>query len=783
MLQYEDFLKTKAVVYKSSGLDIDDINPMLFPFQRDIVKWSLRKGRSAIFLDCGLGKTPIQLEFAKHVHEQTGGNVLIVAPLAVSAQTVREGEKFGVKVNMSKMGNLQPGINITNYERLHYFKPDDFSGIVLDESGILKAFSGKVRKQITEFGREIDYRLACTATPAPNDYIELSNHAEFLDVLTGKEIIALFFTQDGNSTTKWRLRKHGESKFWEWMASWAVAMRFPSDLGYEDDGFILPELKIHQMTTNGVVLDGQLLPMEAVTLAEQREAKRKSLTERVGITADLVNGNDEAWLVWCNLNAESSALAKAIPDAVEIQGSDKPEFKERAMLDFIEGKTRVLVTKPKIAGFGMNFQHCHNAAFVGLSHSYEQLYQAMRRIWRFGQIQPVNIYMIICENEGRIVANIERKERQAKEIMERIVSKMSVDSEVGQETIHQVATYVTAKESENNWEIQLGDSIKLIDDLPDESVGLTVTSPPFPGMYVYSNSVHDVGNVKDIDEMIEHFRYLVKADKLMRVTIPGRSVAIHLTQVTAMISREGYMGLHDFRGEVIRLMESEGWHWTGEACISKNPQIQATRNKEHQLLFKSLANDSSIMRPALPDWLLIFRKPGRNPFPIRAGISEKYDNPNGWITENEWINWADGIWWMDDILREQESLDLSSLVNVFSWPYYSLKMATGNIGIRETDVLNVKTARGKDDERHLCPLQLGVIARAVKLWSAPGETVFDPFMGIGSTGYEAIKLGRKFMGFELKESYYNTAIKFLREAERESHQIDIFDQLGEMYSE
>ena len=329
----------------------------------------------------------------------------------------------------------------------------------------------------------------------------------------------------------------------------------------------------------------------------------------------------------------------------------------------------------------------------------------------------------------------------------------------------QVMVYETETKAGKDWTMHLGDAIEIIDGLESESVGLTVTSPPFPGMYAYTNSPRDVGNVTDIQEMIDHFRFLVSPDKLMRIMMPGRSVCIHLTQLTAMKSREGYMGLHDFRGAVIRLMEDEGWHWTGEAAISKNPQIQATRNKEHQLLFRSLATDSSIMRPALPDWLLVFRKPGENPAPIRAGISTRYDNANGWITEEDWIKWADGIWWATDLYQEQGISDTAELLQYMTWPYYSTRNGTATYGVRETDVLNVKRARETDDERHLCPLQLGVIERAIKLWSAPHDLILDPFAGVGSTGYKALSLGRRFVGMELKRSYYNSALRNLKDAE------------------
>lgn len=426
---YSDFLATKRVNVESVGFDvpISDLNPMLFDWQKSIVRWALNRGRAALFEDCGLGKTPQQLEWARCVVAYTGGNVLVLAPLAVASQTQREGAKFGVSVTLCKTGDdVRPGVNVANYERLHHFKPEQFSGIVLDESSILKSFDGTTRKQIQDFAKTIKYRLACTATPAPNDLIELCNHSEFLDVMGGKEIIALFFKQDGNTTHQWRLKGHAKDAFWTWMAQWSIAIRRPSDIGYDDGKFKLPELKMHHVTVDGKASDGFLFAIEAQTLQERRDARRASMDDRVAVTAGLANKGDDRWLIWCDLNAESDALTKAITGAVEVKGSDTPEHKEKSLNDFAQGKIRVMVSKPSIAGFGMNFQVCNKVAFVGLSDSYEAFYQAIRRCWRFGQTRPVDCYVVAADTEGAVVSNIERKERQASQMFDEIVKKMSV---------------------------------------------------------------------------------------------------------------------------------------------------------------------------------------------------------------------------------------------------------------------------------------------------------------------------------------------------------------------
>ena len=340
MKDYHEFLKTKKHGIESVGFRIEEseINQMLFDWQRKIVQWAIMRGRAAIFEDCGLGKTPQQLEWARIISEHECGKVLILTPLAVAAQTIREGIKFGIKVTHCRESkDVKDGINVTNYERLHKFNANDFVGIVLDESSILKSFDGTTRKQIQEFAKSIKYRLACTATPAPNDLIELTNHAEFLDVMGGKEIVALFFKQDGNTTHEWRLKGHAVDAFWTWMAEWSIAIRKPSDIGYDDGAFKLPSLNMHHVTVDGAIDDGMLFQIEAKTMQERRTARRLSLRPRVDACAELVNSTDGCFLVWCDLNIESEALKTAIPHAVEIRGSDSAEWKEIAA-EWFSGK-------------------------------------------------------------------------------------------------------------------------------------------------------------------------------------------------------------------------------------------------------------------------------------------------------------------------------------------------------------------------------------------------------------------------------------------------------------
>lgn len=408
-MDYEEFLKNKRFVLESSGFDIDksQLNPMLYDFQKDIVRLALKKGKACIFADCGLGKTPMQLSWAHQVYKHTGRDVLIFTPLAVAEQTKREAEKFGyVAKVVEKQDDCINGINITNYEKMDRFVANQFSGIVLDESSILKSYSGKVRTAIIQNFHGVPYKLACTATPAPNDYMELGNHSEFCGVMTRPEMLSMFFVHDGGETSKWRLKGHAEDVFWQWLSTFSVFVDNPNNIGYEIDGYNLPELKIKE-----IIVDGDATTTESLTLTERRQARKDSLQKRCERASELVNNSDEQWIVWCDLNDESHKLHELIKGSVEVEGSDKEQHKSKAMLDFSNENIKCLVTKPKIAGFGMNWQNCHNMIFTGLSDSYEQYYQALRRCWRFGQMEQVNVYIIISSKEGCVKDNIERKQK------------------------------------------------------------------------------------------------------------------------------------------------------------------------------------------------------------------------------------------------------------------------------------------------------------------------------------------------------------------------------------
>lgn len=434
MIAFEAFLSQRQQRGADQGFAPCFMPDFLFDFQKAIVEWSVRKGRGAIFADCGLGKTPMGLTWAANINRKTNKPVLYLTPLAVGAQTAREAEKFGIEATHSRDGNTKGRIIITNYERLHYFNPGDFGGVVCDESSILKSFAGARKQEITAFMRQVQYRLLQTATAAPNDYVELGTSSEALGHLGHIDMLNRFFKNDLNNSAqgrmrgeviKWRLKGHAELPFWRWVCSWAIAMRRPSDLGFSDDRFLLPPLnEVEHLVDVNSLRDGMLFAMPAVGLKEQREERRLTIQERCHQAAALVNNTGQPALVWCHLNDEGDLLEQLIPDAVQVSGSDSDERKEDKLEAFAEQRARVLITKPKIGAWGLNFQHCNHITFFP-SHSFEQYYQSVRRCWRFGQQRAVRVDIITTEGEQGIMRNLQRKADQADEMFTRLVAEMN----------------------------------------------------------------------------------------------------------------------------------------------------------------------------------------------------------------------------------------------------------------------------------------------------------------------------------------------------------------------
>lgn len=746
MESYQTFLQSKRIVACAAGIEVPltALHPQLFPFQQAVVQWVLRKGRAALFADCGLGKSFMQLVWASVVHQHSDGDVLILAPLAVASQTIAEGEKLGIPVHGCRsQADVRPGLNITNYEMLSHFDPGHFVGIVLDESSILKSYMGKTKRILVAAFAHTPYRLCCTATPAPNDVMEIGNHSEFLGVMPSSEMLMRWFINDSMQNGHYRLKGHAQRDFWQWVASWAIALRKPSDLGYPDDGFVLPDLRMHHCSIETDITigreEGQLFRAPRMSATTLHKEMRLTAADRAQAVANLVNSEPlETWVVWCNTNYEADELVKRIPDALEVRGSESVDDKERKLTAFTNGQARVIITKPGIAGYGLNWQHCHRAAFVGLSYSFEDFYQAVRRLYRFGQKQPVEVFIVAAETEASLVTQLQRKmeaHMYMSEAMNARISPLTLQEDL-QLRRHESFTI----EQGEDWQLYHGDCVTVTQQLPEASIHFSIFSPPFSSLYIYSDALEDMGNCANDEEFFRHFDFLIP--ELLRVTRPGRLCAVHCKDLVSYKGRDGAAGLRDFSGEIIRHFLAAGWVYHSKVVIWKDPVIEMQRTKAHGLLYKQLRADSTFSRQGLPEYLLIFRK---------------------------WPKTVEEEMRIEPVTHTTEEFPLEI------WQRYASPVW---FDIRQTNVLNVEQARQSQDEKHICPLQLDVIERCLRLWSNPGEMVLDPFTGIGSTGYIALGHGRRFIGIELKEAYFHIARKNLERVLRDKTQATLWEDSG-----
>lgn len=727
-MTYEDFLKQKQKQHIYSGFDVDEskLNQNLFDFQIFIVKRALKAGKYAIFADCGLGKTLMQLEWAEHVSRHTNKPVLILAPLAVSGQTIKEAEKFGLSCEKLKSDVSGFGVYITNYEQLENIDCDVFGGIVLDESSILKNFEGQIKKLIIEKFSHTPYKLACTATPSPNDPMELGNHSEFLDVMSRNEMLAMYFVHDGGETAKWRLKGHATKLFYQFVGSWAIMLNKPSDIGFKADGYYLPSLNLIERQIKTQKRDNGSLFNDAIISATNfNQELRLTKIERIDEVVSIVNNSEENFIIWVKQNEEGEYLRKLIPDAVEVKGSDSQEYKEKMLLGFANNEFRVLITKTKIAQFGMNYQNCRNQVFASLDFSFEGLYQAIRRSYRFGQKNEVNIYLITTDTMANVKQAIDEKQKQF-EIMQEEMSK-AVNANLNGNLMN-TADYDTEQVTNEWYSIKRGDCVQLIKSVPDESVGFSVFSPPFAELYTYSSHLEDMGNSKDYNEFLTQFGFLIK--DLYRVLISGRNVAVHCMDLPIQKGKEGFIGLRDFSGMIREAFEKEGFVYHSRITIWKDPVVEMQRTKALGLLHKQVKKDSTMSRVGIPDYVMIFRKDGERLNPVT----------NTGIPVDLWQKIASPVW-MD--------IDYGNTLQ----------------GYRD--------GRDSNDEKHICPLQLDTIERLILLYTNEGDTVLTPFMGIGSEVFQAVKMGRKGIGFELKESYFDLAKKNIASAVVEKKQLSL----------
>ena len=732
MDEYLKFLETKKTAIVKSGFEVEEsaLSDTLFPFQKYCVRRALSAGRFALFEDCGLGKTIQQLEWASQVLNHINKPIIILAPLGVIAQTINEGKKFGYTVNEIESTDFAnppiPGIYITNYDNMDNIHAALFGGVALDESSILKNFAGKTRQQLIEMFRDTHYKLCCTATPSPNDTTELCNHAEFLNVMTRTEMLAMYFVHDGGSTSDWRLKGHAEQIFWDFVSTWAVMLNKPSDIGYDATGYNLPPLNVSNEIIETPKRDnGKLFNDTAVSATDYHKELRNTMKERLDRVAEIVNASDENFIIWIGHDEEGKYLRDLIPGAIEVKGSDKKEYKKDKLLGFGRGEFRVLITKLKIAQFGLNYQNCHNQIFASLDFSFEATYQGIRRSYRFGQTEQVNIILISTDTMGNVIDSFEEKQKAFLNMQEAMTKAMCRNIN---QTINLKKMEVENSYKSDKCDIRLGDCVQLIRDVPDESVGFSIFSPPFAELYTYSDKLEDMGNSRDYKEFFTAFNYLVK--ELYRVMWSGRNVAVHCMDLPIQKGKEGYIGLRDFSGMILQAFTDAGFIYHSRVTIWKNPVTEMQRTKALGLLHKQVKKDSAMSRVGIPDYLMVFRKEGAHEHPVHCDIDV-----------DTWQKFASPVW--NDI--------------------------------NYSNTLNARNGRDEADEKHICPLQLDTINRAITLWSNKGDTVLTPFLGIGSEVYEAVRLGRFGVGFELKDSYFNEAVKNVKAMEAQKGQASIFD--------
>lgn len=751
-MNYEEFLETKKTRVIDSGFEINqsELNKNLFDFQKHIVQKALSMGRYAIFADCGLGKTIMQLEFAHQVTIKTESPVLILAPLAVINQTINEGVKFGIQCERLKSDVFGSGIYIINYEQLDNINCDQFTGVILDESSILKNFTGKYKKKIIESFKKTQYKLACTATPSPNDINEIGNHSEFLNILDAQDMRSKWFVRD-EGMNNYRLKAHAKESFYGWVSSWATMICTPQDIGFDAKGYNLPDLNyIEKMIETDVKSDYAMFNDTSVDATSFNRELKFTMIKRLDEVAKIVNESTENWIIWINQNEEEKQLKKLIPDAVVVNGSESNEAKSEKLIGFANNEFRVLVTKKKIAQFGLNYQNCHNQVFAALDFSFEGLYQSIRRSYRFGQKETVNIYLITTDTMTNVIKSINKKQKQFTEMQNEMNKFINAES-FGLKNSYEFDEIKT----DDYW-LMKGDSCQEIKRIPDNSVDLIIFSPPFSSLFTYSNYIHDMGNNENHDEFFKQYQFLLK--DLYRILKPGRLMVCHTKDLAVYKNSSGYTGLYNFTKEHDSAVEAIGFKYHSKINIWTDPVLEMQRTKTQRLLYKQLRKDSTYTGVGLPEYCTVYRK--------WEGNEEDWTPVNNKNTDNfpldTWQEWASPTWPIpkSDIDHYEEVLK-------------SFKHKTWT-DIRRTDVLNNREGTDMGDEKHIAPLQLSVIRRCVQMWSNVGETVFTPFLGIGSEVYEAVKLERKGIGIELKDSYFEVAKKNVQKALSKRDQLTLF---------
>lgn len=706
MKKYTEFLETKRKTFIESGFEIseNELNTNLFDFQKFTVKTALSKGRFAIFADCGLGKTLMQLSWATEVFKYTGKPVLILAPLAVVEQTKLEALKFAIPEEV---------FDITNYDQLINTDVSKYSGVVLDESSILKGRDGKMSSLILSTFKSFQYKLACTATPSPNDHMELGQHSEFLGAMSYLEMLAMFFVHDGGETSKWRLRKHAKDVFWKYVCTWSIAIDNPATLGFDASGYDLPEIEYIEHFIEVDNNTGTLFNDVAVSATDLHKDLNRSFDARIQCASSILNEVKGQCIVWGLRNTETDLMHKIIENSKNVQGSDSPEYKAKHLNGFAKKEFNTLITKTSIASFGMNYQQCNEMIFLSYDFKFEAFYQAVRRCYRFGQKSKVKVHILIPKSQMNVRASILEKQRRHFEMINEM-AKYSANTDYRS---NKSKVMIKNKEIKTDkYHLINGDCVQETSKLPDNCADIIVFSPPFAELYVYSDKEEDMGNVSDYKQFEQHFKFLIP--ELKRTLKPGRICAIHCMDLPIQKGKEGYIGLRDFSGMITEWFQELGFIYHSRVTIWKNPVTEMQRTKALGLLHKTIKKDSVMTRVGIPDYILFFRNLGENEKPI---THQDTDPAKGdYLPVDLWQKYASPVWYDIDYSR----------------------------------TLQYRSGRDGNDEKHIAPLQLDTIERILHLYSNEGETVLSPFGGIGSEGCSALKMGRKSISIELKESYF-----------------------------
>lgn len=836
-MNYDEFLETKIVVAPETGFDADPaaVNPRLLPHQRDAVIWALHGGKRALFESFGLGKSVQQLEFCRMAAEHEDGQALIVVPLGVKQEFVRDAvELLGWEFeppyvrNMAEIRQHGERVMLTNYERVRDgdIDPTYFTATSLDEASVLRSFGSKTYQTFLDKFKKVRYKMVATATPSPNKYKELIHYAGYLDVMDTGQALTRFFQRDSTKTNNMTLYPHKQDEFWLWVSSWALCIQKPSDLGYRDDGYALPEMDVryHKLETDltdaGIDRDGQVKMIRdaALSLQDAAREKRESIAARVAKAKEIVDRDPEAhFILWHDLEAERHEIKKQIPEAVEVYGSLDLDIREKRTIDFSEGKSRILATKKEISGSGCNFQrHCHRAIFVGIDYEFNDFIQAIHRIYRFLQKEQVIIDIIYMESEEEILKQLKEKWQRHNEMQNRLASLMRCYGLNNQIIIKKMERSIGVDRAEisgAHFRVFHNDTILETANLAENSVDLIVTSIPFSNHYEYTPSYNDLGHNENTERFFEQMDYL--APSLLRCLKPGRIYACHTKDrvLFGNATGTGMPTIEPFHAMTIQHYMKHGFQYIG--MITVVTDVVRENNQTYRLGWTEQCKDGSKMGVGCPEYVLLFRKLPTDR--STAYADEPVTKSKEEYTRAQWQLDAHAFWRSsgDRLVTKEEILSAPmdmlqkvyrdySRETVYSYqehlaiankldaeghlPATFMCVAPGSWegevwdDVNRMRTLNSEQVRG-GRQMHVCPLQLDIVERLINRYSNPGETVYDPFGGIMTVPYMAVKMGRDGMATELNPDYFRDGLGYLRQADAERDVPTLFDYLGDEYGE